>query len=208
MVPGVGRPLASAAATATPERLLDAAEQQFARAGLGATRLEDIAAAAGIRRPSLLYHYPSKDELYAAVVRRSFARLGAALMAAMARQVSFSERLDGVVDTYAQFLADNPAPAFIVVRELLDGDGPGHAILLAAVVPLLDVLERFVRVEGHGLIRPGLPVRAAILQVASATMLRSAAGALRVPLWGPDDHTDHARQLARLLFFPSTGAPP
>lgn len=196
---------------ATPERLLDAAEQQFARAGLGATRLEDIAAAAGIRRPSLLYHYPSKDLLYAAVVRRSFARLGTALLAAMARQVSFPDRLDGVVDTYAEFLTDNPAPAFIVVRELLDGDGPGHAILLAAVVPLLDVLERFVRVEGHGLIRPGLPVRAAILQVASATMLRSAAGSLRAPLWGPDDHTDHtdhARQLARLLFFPSTGDPP
>ena len=205
MVPGVGRPLASAAATATPERLLDAAEQQFARAGLGATRLEDSAAAAGIRRPSLLYHYPSKDELYAAVVRRSFARLGAALMAAMSRQVEFPERVDGVVDTYAQFLADNPAPAFIVVRELLDGDGPGHAILLAAVVPLLDVLERFVRVEGHGLIRKDVPVRAAILQTASGILLRSAAGSLRVPLWGPDDSTDHARQLARLLFFPSTG---
>ena len=207
----MGRPLASAAATATPERLLDAAEQHFARAGLGATRLEDIAAAAGIRRPSLLYHYPSKDELYAAVVRRSFARLGAALMAAMARQVSFPERLDGVVDTYAQFLADNPAPAFIVVRELLDGDGPGHDILLASVVPLLDVLERFVRVEGHGVIRQGLPVRAAILQNASGIILRSAAGSLRAPLWGPGDdtvHSAHARQLARLLFFPSTGAPP
>jgi len=200
----MGRPLASAA-TATPERLLDAAEQGFARTGFGATRLEDIAAVAGIRRPSLLYHYASKDELYAAVVHRSFHRLGAALMAAMAREVSFAERVDGVVDTYAQFLADNPAPAQIMVRELLGGDGPGHEILLAAVVPLLDVVERFVRVEGHALIRPGLPVRAAILQVASGILLRSAAGSLRVPLWGP---IDHARALARLLFFPSTKATP
>ena len=78
----MGRPLASAAATATPERLLDAAEQCFAQ-GYDAARLEDIAAAAGIRRPSLLYHFASKDDLYAAVVRRTFARLGAALLSVM-----------------------------------------------------------------------------------------------------------------------------
>lgn len=197
MFPGMGRPPADAAAMATPERLLDAAEQAFAQ-GYGAARLEDIAAAAGIRRPSLLYHYPSKDSLYAAVVHRTFARLGATLMEAMARRLSFAERLDGVVDSYARFLADNPAHAQILVRELIDAQGPGRAILLEEVVPLLDVLERFVRVEGRGLLRPELPVRAAILQVAGAIVLRCAAGALQQPLWGP---VDHARALARLLFL-------
>ena len=194
----MGRPLASADALATPERLLDAAELGFARMGFGATRLEDIAAAAGIRRPSLLYHYASKGSLYAAVVRRTFARLGAALMEAMARRVEFAERLDGVVDTYARFLAEHPAHALILVRELLDAEGPGREILLDAVVPLLDVLERFVRVEGHGLVHPDLPVRAAILQCASGIVLRSAAGALQGPLWGL---VDHAGSLARVLFF-------
>jgi len=193
----MGRPLASAAATATPERLLDAAEQAFAH-GYGAARLEDIAAAAGIRRPSLLYHFPSKDSLYAAVVRRTFARLGAALMAVMARELSFAERLDGIVDSYARFLADHPAHAQILVRELVDAQGPGRDILLGEVVPLLDLVERFLRVEGLALLRPGLPVRAAILQVASAIILRSASGALQQPLWGP---VDHSRALARLLLF-------
>lgn len=194
----MGRPPASAAATATPERLLDAAEQGFARQGYGPARLEDIAATAGIRRPSLLYHYPSKELLYAAVVRRTFARLGAALMQAMARQVDFGARLDGVVDTYAKFLADNPWHAQILVREVIDADGPGRDILLGEVAPLLDVVERFVRVEGLGRIREDVPVRAAILQIASGILLRSASGALQIPLWGP---VDHARALARLLFF-------
>ncbi|HEY0134556.1 MAG TPA: TetR family transcriptional regulator [Nannocystis sp.] len=194
----MGRPLASADALATPERLLDAAEQSFARAGFGAARLEDIAAAAGIRRPSLLYHYPSKGSLYAAVVRRTFTRLGAALMQAMARPVDFVARLEGVVTTYAGFLAEHPAHAQILVRELIDPDGPGREILLGEVVPLLNVLERFVGVEGHGVVRPDLPVRAAILQCASGIVLRSAAGALQGPLWGP---VDHAGVLARVLFF-------
>jgi AcrR family transcriptional regulator len=194
----VGRPLASADALATPERLLDAAEQSFARAGFGAARLEDIAGAAGIRRPSLLYHYPSKSSLYAAVVRRTFTQLGAALMAAIARPVDFATRLDSVVRTYAGFLAEHPGHAQILVRELLDTEGPGREILLGEVVPLLNVLERFVRVEGHGVVRPDVPVRAAILQVASGVVLRSAAGALQGPLWGP---VDHAGELARVLFF-------
>ncbi len=193
----MGRPLASAAATATPERLLDAAEQCFAQ-GYDAARLEDIAAAAGIRRPSLLYHFASKDDLYAAVVRRTFARLGAALLSVMSRRLEFAARVDNMVDTYASFLADNPAHAQILVRELVDARGPGREILLGEVVPLLDLVERFLLVEGRELLRPDLPVRAAILQVASAIILRSASGALQQPLWGP---IDQSRALARLLLF-------
>ena len=193
----MGRPLASAAATATPERLLDAAEQCFAQ-GYDAARLEDIAAAAGIRRPSLLYHFASKDDLYAAVVRRTFARLGAAQQSVLSRRLEFAARVDNMVDTYASFLADNPAHAQILVRELVDARGPGREILLGEVVPLLDLVERFLLVEGRELLRPDLPVRAAILQVASAIILRSASGALQQPLWGP---IDQSRALARLLLF-------
>lgn len=198
----MGRPPGGSAQTATPERLLDAAEQEFARHGLRAARLEDIAAAAGIRRPSLLYHYPSKQELYGAVVRRTFERLGAALMLAMAGPPDFRSRFDAVLASYAGFLAEHPALARVVVWELLDGQGPGREILLEQVVPLLDLVERFVRIEGRADVRPGLPVRAAILKVASDILLRSAAGEFKSALWGDADHT---RELARALFFSNPG---
>jgi AcrR family transcriptional regulator len=201
----MGRPPANAAAPATAERLLDAAEQAFATQGYGGARLEDIAAAAGIRRPSLLYHYPSKDALYAAVVRRTFARLGRALSDAMARDVGFDGRLAAVVRGYADFIADNPGMAQILLRELLDAQGPGQELLLGEVAPLLDVVERFVRIEGRGSLRRGVPVRAAILQVASGIILRSAAGELQEPLWGAEDH---AWTLARVLFFEEERACP
>lgn len=195
----MGRPPASSVQTATPERLLDAAEETFAQQGLRGARLEDIAASAGIRRPSLLYHYPSKDLLYAAVVRRSFERLGAELTRAMSGPSDFRGRFDAVVDAYAGFLDARPGHARILVWELLDGQGPGRAILLDQVVPLLDLVERFVRIEGRGEIRDGLPVRAALLQVASEVVLRAAAAEFKGPLWGQVDHT---RALARALFFP------
>lgn len=198
----MGRPSARSVTTATPERLLDAAEAEFARHGFRATRLEDVAAAAGIRRPSLLYHFPSKELLYSAVVRRTFERLGAALTRAMLQPASFVARFDAVVATYAEFLDKHPELARILVWELLDGQGPGRALLLEQVVPLLDLVERFARIEGRRDIRPDLPVRAAILQIASDLVLRASAREFKEALWGDQDH---AQALARALFFSSSG---
>ena len=65
---------------ATTERLLISAERHFAKLGFDGARLSDIAAEAGISRPSLLYHFESKEALYAAVVRTALLRLGEALV--------------------------------------------------------------------------------------------------------------------------------
>ena len=98
-----------------------------------------------------------------------------------------------------QALADNPDVARIVLRETLQGLGPGGEIVLRQIVPLVDAVEQFVATQGQGSVPPGTPVRAAILAIASALLVRSAAGALREPLWRDDD--DHARALGRALFL-------
>ncbi|MCB9567220.1 MAG: TetR/AcrR family transcriptional regulator [Myxococcales bacterium] len=185
---------------ATAERLLSAAAELFARHGLHATRLADIAARVGIRRPSLLYHYRTKEELYAAVVDRAFSRLGEALAQAMTRGATFRGRFDDVLVAFTTFIDEHAELARIVLRELLAGDRPGRAIVVDRVAPILDLVERFIRIEGRGVIRPELPVRAALLQVASSIVLRAASGELAGPLWGDEDH---AAALARTLFFPT-----
>lgn len=192
----MGRPPAGTHDTATPERLLAAAEAEFARCGLAGARLEDIARRAGIRRPSLLYHFPTKGSLYAAVVRRTFARMGEALVAAMIAPGTFAQRIDRTVGAFAGFLDRNPSWSPVLLREFLDRRGPGRRILLQEIAPLLGQVERFVRDEGGRELRAGLPVRAAILHVVSDILLRSAAGPLRRPLWGPAN----PRALARILF--------
>jgi len=60
------------AAKPTAERLLDAAEERFARHGFDATSLADVADEVGIRTPSLYSHFASKQELYEAVMDRLF----------------------------------------------------------------------------------------------------------------------------------------
>ena len=194
----MGRPLAGAHGIATPERVLAAAELAFAAVGYGAAKLADIATRAGIQRPSLLYHFGSKEALYAQTIERSFGRLRSALVESMTAHGDFATRLERTVARYVEFLDAEPQLARLVLRELLDGHGPGRQILLRQVVPLLDVLERFVREHGAAVVRPDVPVRAAVLQVGSDVLLRAAAGTLRAPLWGAHDHS---QTLARRLLL-------
>jgi AcrR family transcriptional regulator len=198
MLGSVGRPVATAHATATPERILDAARAEFAAAGFAQAKLADIAARASITRPSLLYHFETKEELYRAAVERCFGHLAQALMHTMSQPAPFVDRLRATMDRYLEFIEGEPDVARIVLRELLDGVGPGADILLNQVAPLVDLVERFVRVQGNGFVRAGIPVRAAILQIATDALVRAAAGELRIPLWGSGDHS---RELAERLLL-------
>lgn len=182
----------------TPTRLLDAAEAAFARAGYSGAKLADIARGAGIRRSSLLYHFGSKQGLYSAVVERVFDDLGLALVRVMEGDEEFEDRVRGMVETFARFLDRRPGLAPVLLREMLDGRGPGREIQMRRVVPLLDVVERFVSVQGKDSIRPGLPVRAALMQVVANLLMRAAAADLRGPLWGAGDH---AWEITRSILF-------
>jgi AcrR family transcriptional regulator len=202
----VSRQQAATDDRSTTERILVAAELEFAAVGFASARLADIAERAGIRRPSLLYHFASKELLYRAVVERAFDQLGAELLRSMGRAGDFEARFDALVGAFAHFLDARPTLAPIITRELIDdtdrddasrrGGAAGRAIMLERVAPLLDTIETFVREAGAMRVRRGLPVRAAIVQIAGDLLLRSAAGSLRAPLWGPGDH---AKLLARTL---------
>ena len=53
----------------TRQRILDAAAHTFLEKGYAATRLSDIATAAGMQAGSIYYHFDSKEQIMAA--RRS-----------------------------------------------------------------------------------------------------------------------------------------
>ena len=132
----MGRPKKNLHEQATEPRILQAAEAEFGRAGFSAARLEDIAHTAQIQRSSLLYHFASKEELYAAVVRGAFGQLEGMLVEGISAEGSFEERLDLVLENFLSFLDTRhaqPARAQVVgfghlheAEEVAEVHDPGH----------------------------------------------------------------------------------
>jgi TetR/AcrR family transcriptional regulator len=58
---------------ARPGELLDAALALFVEKGFAATRVEEVAARAGVSKGTLFLYFPSKEELFKAVVRKTIA---------------------------------------------------------------------------------------------------------------------------------------
>src|SRR5690242_20784016 len=56
---------------ARPQELLDAALDLFVEKGFAATRAEEVAARAGVSKGTLFLYFPSKEELFKAVVREN-----------------------------------------------------------------------------------------------------------------------------------------
>lgn len=116
--------------------LLAVALEAFAERGFAGTRLETIAARTGLRRASLLHHFPSKEALYRATLESVIADLGGLIRDARLDRGDFVERLDRLGGTIVGYLGRRPAAARLLLREAMDGapclrEGGWHALLLA-----------------------------------------------------------------------------
>src|ERR1700691_3517948 len=77
----------------THARRLDAALREFSALGLAGARMDQIAAAAGVNKALLYYHFDSKENLYVAAVEMISAKIRDRSMAVFLRADSPGERL-------------------------------------------------------------------------------------------------------------------
>jgi len=122
----------------TREQIIDAAVPCFAHSGYDGTSLNDIAAEVGIRRPSLLHHFPSKEALYGEVFERLLSDWFARLAGAIGSEETGWEKIEQVLNAGFDFFADNPTYVTLMRREAIDG-GSHLGIDLAGVLrPMFD----------------------------------------------------------------------
>lgn len=136
----------------TREVIIAEALHCFADAGYAGTSLNDIAAAVGIRRPSLLHHFPSKDALYGEVFERVLSDFLGPLEEAAAHESVGWAKVERVIVTALELFAGYPDHVRLLRREAIDG-GVHLAIDLAAVLqPVFEEAAAFLAREmerGH-----------------------------------------------------------
>jgi TetR/AcrR family transcriptional regulator len=131
----------------TREQILDEALACFAQSGYEGTSLNDIAAGVGIRRPSLLHHFPSKEALYQEVFERLLSDWFDRLTSAIAAPEAGWAKVELVLRAGFRFFADNPSYVRMVRREAIDG-GQHLAIDLASVLrPMFDLAAGYFELQ-------------------------------------------------------------
>ncbi|MEM9176529.1 MAG: TetR/AcrR family transcriptional regulator [Myxococcota bacterium] len=122
------------------DEVLRAAIDVFGESGFSGSRIDDVAQRVGIRRPSVLYHFPDKSALY----RAALARVVEEITQRVVATESLTEgRLDAIVETWVDFVVDHPWAARLMLRQMIDetpGLGPDET--LGPVATLLASLQR------------------------------------------------------------------
>jgi TetR/AcrR family transcriptional regulator len=158
----------------TRAAILAAAERLFAERGFDATRLEDVAAAVGIRRASIVYHFRDKPELYDAVLADVLGALRARLEAALLGEGAFALRIERAVSAWIDAVVARPALARLLLREVADGTPARSTRLAPHLPPFFAMVERALAAPDAATPRAVDPVVVAS-QVAGGTVFFVAA---------------------------------
>ena len=128
----------------TRDRVLQAAQALFAERGYRGASLRDIARRIGVKAPSLLHHFSSKQQLYLAVLEQMFESLDDAASAIVWRQESRQERMRQALGHTVDFIASHRDFVRIMWREMADESGTGRQVLKRRLPPLFTTAVTFI----------------------------------------------------------------
>ena len=170
----------------TRQRILDAALDLFGARGVDAVSLDEIAREVGVRKQTVLYWFPSKDELVDAVLETAAAELVVLIDAAVrSTSVDPLDRIDAVVRAVFRPAVRRPA-VLGLVREMSRLPEAQADRVRARLQPLIDRCVDYFRVEmDKGRLRRGDPRLVIALAYATVTGIATEPEALRAVGWQP-----------------------
>jgi AcrR family transcriptional regulator len=153
----------------TRARLLTAAAQEFARSGFERANVDTISLAAGYAKGTIYNYFPSKEELFLAVIEEASAH---AVAARAARDGSAREQLTAALAGFCDWAREQDSLARVLVRECLMGTPGLYPRVISAEWPLTAQLEGIIE-HGmrHGEFRSDLPADLLAAAVAGLTDL-------------------------------------
>src|SRR3954447_8951897 len=174
-------------------RILEAARGEFAQRGFAA-RLQDIAERAGLTHPTLLYHFGSKERLYAAVIEDAMHDWAAMTDSLVAVAPVGFERVAALVRAGMEFFATHLDFVIIWRREAIEGGGRLEDAMAEHLRPFLERAVAFLEREvAAGRLREHDPFELMQIIYGAVSTYFSDAG-FRTRLAGEDPMSDVARE--------------
>lgn len=137
--------------TQTKERILQAAQKEFAACGFSGARMEAIARGAAINKAMLFYYFSSKDNLYRTVLFGVFSEFFGEIGRFISQQLTPDLLLEKFPEIYLRFIARHPDLVRIMVFDLIHNPENVTAAMAEIIHekmsykphPLLDLIKRW-----------------------------------------------------------------
>lgn len=179
----------------TPARILDAAEECFARYGLNKTSMEDIAREAGMSRRSVYRHFPDKAALFGRVAASRTRIFLDEIVARTAEIEGLSAQIEEVARLTNRFIREDPISAVMaredpdsLARTVSTGARPLLAMAMEAIVPLIEAAR------DSGEVRADLDVARASEWIARMIFSLSATPSVTFDIGDPDQTAEFIRE--------------
>ncbi len=148
------------------EKILKEALRLFSERGFEGTSLQCIADAVGIQKPSLIYHFPSKEVLREQVVESLVIYWKNELPKMLTASASEPDQLVSTMNALVNFFLEDVNRARLVVREMMDRPEETFALLREHVSPWTKLIGDYLRMgQKSGVYKKDVNPDAFIVQV-------------------------------------------
>lgn len=148
------------------ERILKEALRLFSEKGFEGASLQAIADAVGIQKPSLIYHFPSKEILRQKVTESLVVYWKNELPRMLTASNDGTDRLVSTMTALVSFFLEDVNRARLVVREMIDRPDDTFAVLSEHVSPWTRLIGDYLRMgQQSGIYRKDVDTNAYIVLV-------------------------------------------
>lgn len=183
-------------------QILQVATQLFARNGFDGTPLQAISDEVGVAKPSLLYHFPSKDELRSAVLDGVMSHWNEVLPKLLQAATTGEHRFESLINEIVGFFNEDADRARLLVREMLDRPDEMKLLFQQSLGPWMKILSDYIRRgQEEGIIHADLDPEAYILQIIQLVVGTIAIGDVVESLLDAftDERSPHRRQVDEVI---------
>ena len=167
----------------TVQRILRAAEENFAVRGMAGARIGAIARAARVNKALLYYYFSSKEELHHFTLNSLFHQLRQQVSAALDRPGTPKQQLLRYINSYFDFMAAHPNYPRLFERELMSEEPRLIGMVREHLRPLQQRLTAVIRAGiAEGEIRPVDPQHT-IFTLVAMTVFYFAAAPVLTQMW-------------------------